>query len=305
MLRTIDRYGELWLARDTYVDRDDAEIPFFTMHPIPSKTGDKFEAMLPDTVVLHYTAGDSLVGALDHWEDIPASAHFVVDRDGSVTQVVPFNRVAWHCGRSQWRAWTGEMRFDLNAYAIGIELVNPGKLSTLGTAHATAWNEGTVEVDRWQTWYGKDWPEYKAVQVGGGWWATYPEAQVNATIALLEILQRELQWSLDIELKEIIGHSDIAPGRKQDPGQAWPMARAKAVLERHTAICGDKATPGRLVPPGATKVAVPASPGLLAASTKLRKSLGWMKRLCRWRRGRSEARTKPNDSQGSTNTPTT
>ena len=32
---------------------------------------------------------------------------FVVERDGSVTQLVAFDRVAWHAGQSQWRGRSG------------------------------------------------------------------------------------------------------------------------------------------------------------------------------------------------------
>ena len=49
------------------------------------------------------------------------SAHYLIDEDGDVVQLVPEERRAWHAGVS---AWQGRAR--LNDCSIGIELVNPG-----------------------------------------------------------------------------------------------------------------------------------------------------------------------------------
>ena len=90
----------------------------------------------PTLIVLHDTAGRLAKGSSVAWLCNPkakASAHLVVERDGSVTQLVEFDRVAWHAGQSSWRGRSG-----CNAFAIGIEIVNPGKLT--GTPKkATAW----------------------------------------------------------------------------------------------------------------------------------------------------------------------
>jgi N-acetylmuramoyl-L-alanine amidase len=52
----------------------------------------------------------------------------------------------------------------------------------------------------------------------------YPEAQIAAVIALVkDILAR---WSLPVTA--VIGHSDLAPGRKPDPGEKFPWARLAA-----------------------------------------------------------------------------
>ena len=45
------------------------------------------------------------------------SSHFVVTRDGQLTQFVPFNLRAWHAGESSFRG-----RSDCNDFSIGIEL---------------------------------------------------------------------------------------------------------------------------------------------------------------------------------------
>ncbi len=45
------------------------------------------------------------------------SAHVLIQRDGSVTQFVPFNRRAWHAGKSKYNG-----REKCNDFSIGIEL---------------------------------------------------------------------------------------------------------------------------------------------------------------------------------------
>lgn len=91
-----------------------------------NKTSGAFKSGLPDTIVIHYTAGGSAMSAINSFKDtdINASAHIVVDTDGSLTQMVPFHKIAWHAGKSTWLD-----RKDLNNYSIGIEIVNAAGLN--------------------------------------------------------------------------------------------------------------------------------------------------------------------------------
>ncbi|WP_110598444.1 1,6-anhydro-N-acetylmuramyl-L-alanine amidase AmpD [Salinicola lusitanus] len=49
------------------------------------------------------------------------SAHLLVRRDGECVQFVPFDRRAWHAGKSRWHDG-GRLREGLNDFTIGIEL---------------------------------------------------------------------------------------------------------------------------------------------------------------------------------------
>ena len=49
--------------------------------------------------------------------DLKVSAHLLIDRQGAVTQFVPFHRRAWHAGVSHF-----DGRSACNDYSIGIEL---------------------------------------------------------------------------------------------------------------------------------------------------------------------------------------
>lgn len=49
------------------------------------------------------------------------SAHLLIRRDGECVQFVPFDRRAWHAGRSHWQD-EGRWRQSLNDFSIGVEL---------------------------------------------------------------------------------------------------------------------------------------------------------------------------------------
>ena len=83
-----------------------------------------FDQRRPNFVIIHATTNDTAEQALRTLTD-PArkvSAHYLVGRDGSLTQLVDERDRAWHAGESYWGGQT-----DLNSAAIGIELDNTGR----------------------------------------------------------------------------------------------------------------------------------------------------------------------------------
>ena len=88
--------------------------------------------------------------------------------------------------RRAWHAgasfWAGNT--NLNSASIGIEIVNPGFTDT----------------------------------PAGRVYAPFPQAQIDEVIALV----RDIQKRHAVRPERIIGHADIAPGRKQDPGPMFP-----------------------------------------------------------------------------------
>jgi N-acetyl-anhydromuramyl-L-alanine amidase AmpD len=75
-----------------------------------------------DTLVIHATVLDSLDEVIGHFAN-PASkvsAHYTIDRDGTVAVHVPEEMRAWHAGVSKMK----DGRPSVNNFSIGIELVN-------------------------------------------------------------------------------------------------------------------------------------------------------------------------------------
>jgi len=165
--------------------------------------------LLARWLVMHYTAGSSAASAITtltaHKPSGNASAHLVLARDGAITQLAPFNVVTWHAGISQWDGVVG-----LNNASIGIEIDNAGALSAVGR--------------KYLTWYGCEVPADQVLLAAhrhGGPvrpWHAYTPEQIERCLELVELLVRRYG------LQDVLGHDDIARGRKLDPGPAFPLA---------------------------------------------------------------------------------
>ena len=169
-------------------------------------TSGKFDANLPDTIVIHFTAGSSAQSSAK-WLCNPqakASAHVVVGKKGEIIQLVPFDTIAWHAGKSSW-----DNRVGLNKYSIGIEIDNPGRLEKRQNGFYTYFGsviEDNLVIEAIHR------NEHKPT-----YWCAYTENQILAV--------RDLCWLLKqtYPIETIVGHEEISPGRKIDPGPAFPL----------------------------------------------------------------------------------
>jgi len=135
-----------------------------------------------DLLLLHYTGMPTAALALARLRDPVArvSAHYLIDDDGGIYQLVAEAQRAWHAGTSSWRGEQG-----VNDCSIGIELANPG--------HEFGYRD-------------------------------FPEPQMEALLALAEaVLARHR-----IPRERVLGHADVAPLRKQDPGERFAWRRLAA-----------------------------------------------------------------------------
>ncbi len=96
--------------------------------------------------------------------------------------------------------------------------------------HRRAWHAGVSE------WYGST--DVNSASIGieivnpggsGDTWAPYSDAQIDTVIKLV----RDVAARHDVRPHNIVGHSDVAPQRKTDPGPAFPWEKlAKAGVGR-------------------------------------------------------------------------
>jgi len=169
-------------------------------------------ALTPTLVVMHYTASTGAASPLS-WLTSPkskVSAHLLIGTDGDVSQLVPFNRQAWHAGQSHW-----DGREHVNQFSIGIELVNPGPLKASNNGFCNeqgyVWPFGTVHERH---------PNHTFSSTD---WAAYPEQQINVLTSICVTLRDCLN------IHSVAGHQDITH-RKPDPGPAFPMAHFIALF---------------------------------------------------------------------------
>ncbi len=105
---------------------------------------------------------------------LQVSAHFLIARNGALTQFVPVHKRAWHAGESNFHG-----RCDVNDFSVGIEL------------------EGTDDQE-------------------------FEEVQYARLIALTRVLTAVYPG---IGARNLVGHCDIAPARKTDPGPFFDWYR--------------------------------------------------------------------------------
>ena len=113
-------------------------------------------------------------------KDMKVSSHLFVKRTGEIIQFVPFDKRAWHAGKSSF-----DNVENCNDYSIGIEL------------------EGCDDISFEDIQYEK----------------------------LTYIIKAILDNYKKISKERIVSHSDIAPGRKSDPGPLFDWKRLKRMLE--------------------------------------------------------------------------
>ncbi len=138
----------------------------------------------------------------------------MIDRSGNVTQFGAFNEILWHAGASSWKGLIG-----MNSRSIGIELTNLGGSSEN--------KKGFVFL------------KHKNEQ-NSRYWQSYTEEQLSVLKAVSECLVKQYK------IIDILGHDDIAPGRKSDPGPAfpWSLLKDSRPVMRTTASVNFRTGPG-------------------------------------------------------------
>ncbi|MCA3244211.1 MAG: N-acetylmuramoyl-L-alanine amidase [Alphaproteobacteria bacterium] len=158
-------------------------------------------------VVLHATYMADDEAALQRLTD-PAtevSCHYYVARDGTITQLVPEAEVAWHAGQSRWVFPDGAEVEGLNGHSLGIEIGNAGS-------------------------FGKAYPEGppKHLEQAPDW--AQAEPFTPAALASLTALLQDVLHRHGLNPDAVVGHDQISPGRKTDPGPHFPWAQLRRAL---------------------------------------------------------------------------
>ncbi len=130
-------------------------------------------------VIIHYTGMQSEIESIKRLKNPKSkvSCHYLINRKGTIIQMVNDNKKAWHAGKSKWQKLT-----NLNSSSIGIELVNRG--------HRLGYEKFTKN-------------------------------QIKNLILLCSNLKKKYK----IKNENFLGHSDIAPNRKIDPGENFPWKK--------------------------------------------------------------------------------
>lgn len=156
-------------------------------------------------LVIHFTSEDfaESLRLLSQKTDRPVSVHYLVPEPGDPTygdrrlrvyRLVEEDRRAWHAGVSYW-----DGADVLNDTSIGIEIVNRSACvdSNPEAPESTPEDQHCTFLD-------------------------FPEEQIDLVVRLVKDIAAR---NPDIDPVDVIGHGDIAPGRRVDPGPKFPWKR--------------------------------------------------------------------------------
>ena len=137
-------------------------------------------------IVVHYTATDNL-GSIKELTSSRVSSHFLVldEDDNKIYSLVPLEQRAWHAGASAFRG-----RTNINDTSVGIEIVSDGIA---------------------KEYRNNPYPLYDH-------YVEFKPIQIEKTAQIIKYVAEKY----NIPAKNIVAHSDIAPGRKKDPGAKFP-----------------------------------------------------------------------------------
>lgn len=139
-------------------------------------------------LILHYTVAD-FPRSMHILTEQQVSAHYLLSDETPprIYRLVDENRRAWHSGASGWQA-----NRRLNSSSIGIEIVHPGFVPG---------PPGQKDEERT--------------------FVPFPPAQIEALVPLIrDIVQRH-----QILPERILGHGEVTPSYKVDPGPTFPWKR--------------------------------------------------------------------------------
>jgi N-acetyl-anhydromuramyl-L-alanine amidase AmpD/CubicO group peptidase (beta-lactamase class C family) len=161
-------------------------------------------------LIMHYTGGDyqeSLKALVDSSD---VSSHYLVpeshdktylEDELKVLKLVNESERAWHAGNSYWQGRSG-----INDQSIGIEMVNKPHCERLPVEQSVkAKGQGSIN---------KDLPANRM--------CFFPDYDPKQIALLIKLAKEIIKKNPDISPTRILGHSDISPERKSDPGPRFP-----------------------------------------------------------------------------------
>ncbi|HEY5751975.1 MAG TPA: N-acetylmuramoyl-L-alanine amidase [Chthoniobacterales bacterium] len=206
------------------------------------KTRGRYAGGFPRGAIVHFTAGGpNAVGTVEGGIG-NGYCFFVIAPNGDVYQNFNLDEWGYHAGKSAYpRLGSGVSQF-----LVGVEICNAGKLRQLNENTFRPWfndpeyyRKSREPVPRGVPNPARDYPRdlvrfvERKNNCEAGWYLRYTKEQEKALEELFLWLKREEPDIFQFDF--VLGHDEVSPGRKNDPGGALSMtmpefrARLKAL----------------------------------------------------------------------------
>jgi N-acetyl-anhydromuramyl-L-alanine amidase AmpD len=197
-------------------------IPHAEIQTQKMDTKGKYPRKYPEGAVIHYTAGSNDAHATINWGREMGYCYLLIDREGLIYQSAPLDEWGYHAGESSYLG-----RTSMSRYLVGIEMISAGRLTTIPskekgeTTKYAAWFHfipGTQNLKKGVKLFEASEVRFSKSEgnIQAGNYHKYSEAQELSLISLLLWLRHNNE---DVfTFNNVLGHDEISPRRKQDPG---------------------------------------------------------------------------------------
>lgn len=158
---------------------------------------------------IHYPVWFSGAHKVDQLNDICINnghSYMICDEKGQMYQGAPLNRWGWHTGKAAWR----KLPTPLSAELLGVEVCSWGRMQDLSASLKRYVDKSRVKVLK----NDRD-------NAPAGEYESFTNKQIASIVSLCFWLKDNYpEFSFD----NVVGHSEISPGRKADPGGCMELS---------------------------------------------------------------------------------
>ena len=215
-----------------------------------------YSAGHPRGAIVHFTAGGSdpvstLEGGIAN-----GYCFFVIAPNGDVYQNFDLDCWGSHAGKS----FHHQLGNSVSQYLVGIEICNAGKVQQIDDSNFRPWFNDPAHYRQSNEPIPKGVPkparDLKADEVRhverfhnreAGWYHCYTQQQEAALIALLLWLKNNSSSIFNLEF--VLGHDEVSPGRKNDPGGALSVTMPQLRRQLIAIHEGDGIIPRAIIVP--------------------------------------------------------
>ena len=209
--------GELW-------------VPWAQRFATGPKRGE-YPRKYPSGLIVHWTAGhrNGLKAGMDFMRS-SGMLYLLIDKDGDLGQSDPLNYHGYHAGNSSHPSVKGYVSDDF----AGVELQAAGNLRAHGGHYYPWWDNGKndpknrIPHEEVITVSARD-------NIAAGHYHLYTIAQMNALRKLVAWLYLNNPEVFSID--RVLGHDEVSPKRKTDPGGALNRESNSLSMKEFRAVC--------------------------------------------------------------------